>query len=749
MQMRQRAKLQLQGYGGRNCPQLTEHRYCNTHVCPLDCVVSQWGDYQACDKTCGEGAKTRYRHVDIEPKGNGTACEHLSETMSCNERVCPTDCDMSDWGGWSTCTRGCGAGWQERVRAPRVEPLNGGLSCPHYNETRTCNSQPCSTVCQFSESNSSCTRSCGGGTLIRTRIVHQHGMYLSAAEKAADPCNDLSAELTCNDQECPVDCEYGIWSQWSTCPVDCGGLRQHDNGTQMGLQSKSRSVTQAAYGGQACVEGDGHTTLTRICNAHVCDEDCVLSDWGGWGDCSATCGSGEKQRHRTIESEAVHYGRQCSDFALTDQTSCTLGACPIDCVMGPWSTEWDACTVTCGAGTRTRRRFRLVEQQYGGHDCGNATALATVGSDTYEAESKACDAGPCPVNCTVGTWQAWGSCLNAQGAEWCVDKATPNAQGTRSRKRVILTRANANGHCDVTLTDSESCQPRYPSSSSLCIPASGKDAQDCTKYCKTDCILGIYEPWSECSRSCGNGTQHRTRNVLQAAAGGGACNQTTQTRACNTHNCSLHLFHRTTKNDNRHMATPAPTPFDIGHAYAAELVHQGNQTNGQNAVLSRDARQAWGAANISAANAQTHEHEQLQSCMNGNDTVQSGWHGAGAGANYCNLCACNDGVLKCQKRDCGGFDAGEQCQFITCTVANKAAHGDTHLTNLDADETYIKVHHSHSEYGLEGKGTEHKCINNPYTGQCTCYCFAAGTTRFSGFAERKVRSNYTMSENMK
>lgn len=56
-----------------------------------------------------------------------------------------------------------------------------------------------------------------------------------------------------------------------------------------------------------------------------------------------------------------------------------------------------------------------------------------------------------------------------------------------------------------------------------------------------DCIVGPFEEWSQCSASCGDGTQTRTRPVLQEPANGGeACPALTETRLCNLGDCPLH-----------------------------------------------------------------------------------------------------------------------------------------------------------------------------------------------------------------
>lgn len=398
-------------------------------------------------------------------------------------------------------------------------------------------------------------------------------------------------------------------------------------------------------------------------------------------------------RERTRIKDPKHGGKQCP--TLREERQCKdqeADRCPVHCQASAWG-GWSDCSTTCGVGQMINQRFIQTEARYGG-GAGNCLNLTMY---------KPCNDGPCPLNCTVSQWGAWTDCSRTCG--------TGNHARTRS-----ITQQRTDGGSQCPSTSEEGPCEQYP--------------------CPIPCSTGVFDPWSECSRSCGGGTQSRVRPILQAAQFGGMlCNATRQTRDCNTHACKMHHFWTPT------AVTPSPTPFDIGHAYN-HRVHQGNQNNSKAKVLGSDASKTWTAADRAAVNAQTHAHENEVPCTNGNDTVPSGWHGAGVGANYCNLCSCLDGELKCQKRDCGIYSAGEVCQHITCEVKTRKGHGDHHLTDLDGTEQYMKVHHNHLQYEADDQGTEHKCINNPYTKKCTCYCFAAGTTQLANFGTMKTVHQY-------
>ena len=54
---------------------------------------------------------------------------------------------------------------------------------------------------------------------------------------------------------------------------------------------------------------------------------CAWGSWSSWSTCSVTCGTGTKNRVRTISTHETNGGTACSgDSIETTQLSC--GACP-------------------------------------------------------------------------------------------------------------------------------------------------------------------------------------------------------------------------------------------------------------------------------------------------------------------------------------------------------------------------------------------------------------------------------------
>ena len=104
--------------------------------------------------------------------------------------------------------------------------------------------------------NGECSEPCGpagvvSSTYAISRIAQNGGTDCAAAAGEA-------ATVACNtDVQCPVDCD-GLWNEWSTCPVPCGG------GTTMRTYTV---LTEAQHGG-ACPLQDA--VETQDCNTDPC-----------------------------------------------------------------------------------------------------------------------------------------------------------------------------------------------------------------------------------------------------------------------------------------------------------------------------------------------------------------------------------------------------------------------------------------------------------------------------------------------
>lgn len=224
-QTRERSVAQEALHGGAECAGPSEEtQACSEEPCPVDCEVSAWTDWSTCSAPCGGGGKLRFRSVTQEPLYGGAPCPSLIDDAPCNGHPCPVDCEWSAWTAWGACSESCGGGTQSRERSIEQIALHGGAECTGASEeTRVCNENPCPVDCEVSEWGpwTSCSEECGGGIQERTRTVTEPARYGGA-------CFPLEEEKACNEDPCPVDCEVSDWSAWSECSETCGGgLKTH------------------------------------------------------------------------------------------------------------------------------------------------------------------------------------------------------------------------------------------------------------------------------------------------------------------------------------------------------------------------------------------------------------------------------------------------------------------------------------------------------------------------------------------
>jgi chromosome segregation ATPase len=109
-----------------------------------DCGLSQWGTFAPCSKECGGGSKVRVRTVIRHPVLGGKVCGALKETQQCNAAPCVQQaCVVSQWSIFDACSKSCGTGVKKRLRRVMVQPKYGGSSCPQLEDSRQCNTFPC------------------------------------------------------------------------------------------------------------------------------------------------------------------------------------------------------------------------------------------------------------------------------------------------------------------------------------------------------------------------------------------------------------------------------------------------------------------------------------------------------------------------------------------------------------------------------------------------------------------------------
>ena len=363
------------------------------------------------------------------PGGTPNALGNLGSTpdeqASTGGAPTSVNCQVSDWNPWGACSKTCGGGTMKRTRTVTTPSSGNGTACPVLEETSSCNNQECPVDCEVSgwSEFSACSLPCGGGTQTRTRTVTKKPTFNGAT------CPPLTEQQNCNTQGCPVNCV----GSWAGCSVTCGE----------GVDT-FKITTPAANGGTACTENDG---ATRKCVQPPCGVDCV-GDWvkgtttdaDGWGACSATCGTGTQTRKYKVSTVQVGSGKTCPyPDGRTETRQCPgLSPCPtpVDCV-GNFS-AWTGCDVGCGGGSQSRTYTITTAAANGGKACPYVTGYK---------ETQRCNETPCCDAATVGAWYDVGAVICSGTAS-----ATPYIY----QSRAVTFPTNTNGSatastCNITV----------------------------------------------------------------------------------------------------------------------------------------------------------------------------------------------------------------------------------------------------------------------------------------------------------
>lgn len=353
-----------------------------------DCVLSEWTDSTCSVTCgVGQQTRARSVLHAASGNGHGCV-GHMSETQGCeNQPDCGDniDCVWGDWHAWSDCTCDCDGGMKRRDRSILTAPVGNGKLCDAISkqEISPCNTQVCSKCLDglWSAWNpwTECTASCDGGTTRRSRNV------VRDANDCGVPVHGPLAEIVrCNtDISCdaPLDCIFADWHEWSSCSCTCDGVKHRTRSISQQGRSTGAFCKGDVQQTVQCNPVLGGTS-PEGCRVTKVVVDCILNEWEPWQACSVTCGKGQHNRLRTIDVQAVGGGRPCNG-TLREIQPCSPKQCAgpeiVDCAWSAWS-GWSGCS-KC-SGQKNRHRTIVTEAKNGGLPCSDGPAAETMGCDT-------------------------------------------------------------------------------------------------------------------------------------------------------------------------------------------------------------------------------------------------------------------------------------------------------------------------------------------------------------------------------
>ena len=456
-------------YGGKLCPGFEmEETICDTGIkCPVHGGWSIWSKYSPCSVTCGKGMKQRTRICDSPmPQYGGKMClgDSTEQTMCDTGIMCPIHGGFSLWTKWSPCTAKCGEGLQHRERfCNSPSPLYGGDPCKGiFTEERICDTGVFCPVHgnwgQWSAF-SPCSVDCGSGFKDRSRFCDNPApMY--GGRLCEGP--DIEVVDCATGINCPVHGDWSTWTVWTGCSVNC----------DVGVQKRSRSCTnpKPMFGGRPC---KGDSLQEKVCNTGVlCPIDGMWSFWSDWLPCDVTCGAGTQSRVRICNNPPAQYGGKACFGPAAEDIVCDTGIpCPIIGNWSPWS-PWKECTATCGNGLQQRvRTCTNPPPKYGGDSCpGNGEEIRDCNANIF-----------CPINGNWAPWTKWTHCSTSCGI------------GMHARTRT--------------------CTNPPPEFGGMPCKGPQDETADCDTgvHCPIDGNWGHWSPYSQCNMDCGIGMQTRTR----------------------------------------------------------------------------------------------------------------------------------------------------------------------------------------------------------------------------------------------
>eukprot|EP00795_Rhopilema_esculentum_P001278 gene1278-15663_t len=279
--------------GGDDCiGQSHEIEWCNTHLCSGKFLANPNDD---CNGACASMGLTCVKDLEITSE---------TKVSDFQQFVTPCSVILQSW------SLSANSSLTENTGTCAGKPML--LGCIAYGtetKRRICN---CYNKAEIGFGQwapwSFCTASCGGGIQTSTRTcLLGEGQCSGKAFFQKD----------CNENPCPVNGNWGQWTEFQKCNQTCGYGYRH--------RYRKCDSPAAAHGGRNCsgtsVDAEGG------CNPQVCPIHGGWSEFGPYGVCTQPCGLGKSIRRRYCNNPTPTYGGMDCEGSATDSLPCNPHQC--------------------------------------------------------------------------------------------------------------------------------------------------------------------------------------------------------------------------------------------------------------------------------------------------------------------------------------------------------------------------------------------------------------------------------------
>ena len=265
------------------------------------------------------------------------------------------------------------------------------------------------------------------------------------------------------------------------------------------------------------------------------------SSWSGWSSCSKSCGGGNQTRTRACNNPTPKNGGANCSGSTTESRSCNTQSCVAPKIVQQSSSCNGKYTWGVDAGNKIyfksgSSNWKLVS---GGLSKVQSGEIFVYGRNSNNQFYRR------PIADTTGTWHhkegglldITYNCIKKELTGIGTDKNPYKWNDHTQKWTRIVTEPTRDEKCYMK---------RYSDIFRHC--ANGTDGGCATRHYNEhgkkegrlwgcDSVMGNWGSWSSCSKSCGGGTQTRTRTCTPHVLDGTPCGPTTESKSCNTQSC--------------------------------------------------------------------------------------------------------------------------------------------------------------------------------------------------------------------